>query len=140
MSVLFTAKATSRGGREGTVRSDDGVIDFQLASPKALNGDGGNGTNPEALFAAGYAACFNSALGLVAGKQKVKVEPVVAAEVSLLKDESDGGFKLGVVLNVDVEGISQEEAQSLVEQAHQVCPYSKATRGNIDVQLKVNAQ
>ncbi|PLT29945.1 organic hydroperoxide resistance protein [Peribacillus deserti] len=139
MSVLFTAKATSRGGRAGTVRSDDGVIDFQLANPKALNGDGGNGTNPEALFAAGYAACFNSALSLVAGKEKVSVDPVVAAEVSLLKDESDNGFKLGVVLNVDFEGISQEQAESLVEKAHQVCPYSKATRGNIDVELKVNA-
>ncbi|MBM7693873.1 Ohr subfamily peroxiredoxin [Peribacillus deserti] len=138
MSVLFTAKATSRGGRAGTVRSDDGVIDFQLANPRALNGDGGNGTNPESLFAAGYSACFNSALGLVAG-EKIKVDPVVSAEVSLLKDESDNGFKLSVILNVDISGISQEEAESLVEKAHQVCPYSKATRGNIDVELKVNA-
>ncbi|WP_026694285.1 organic hydroperoxide resistance protein [Peribacillus kribbensis] len=140
MGVLFTASATSRGGRAGTVRSDDGVIDFQLANPKALNGEGGNGTNPEALFAAGYSACYNSALALIAKKEKLNVDPVVTADVSLLKDESDNGFKLAVVLNVDIDGVSKEEAQSLAEKAHQMCPYSKATRGNIDVELQVNAE
>jgi lipoyl-dependent peroxiredoxin len=135
MEALYTAKATATGGRAGKVTSSDGVLDVGLAMPKSLGGSGAEGsTNPEQLFAAGYAACFDSALNLVARQEKKKIESKVAAEVSLGKD-TDGGFKLGVVLTVAVKGVELDEAKQLVEKAHGVCPYSKATSGNIDVEL-----
>jgi len=135
MEALYTAKATATGGRAGKVTSSDGVLDVGLAMPKSLGGSGAEGaTNPEQLFAAGYAACFDSALNLVARQEKKKIESKVAAEVSLGKD-TDGGFKLGVVLTVAVSGVELDEAKQLVEKAHGVCPYSKATSGNIDVEL-----
>lgn len=135
MEALYTAKATATGGRAGKVTSSDGVLDVGLAMPKSLGGSGAEGaTNPEQLFAAGYAACFDSALNLVARQEKKKIESKVAAEVSLGKD-TDGGFKLGVVLTVAVKGLELDEAKQLVEKAHGVCPYSKATSGNIDVEL-----
>lgn len=135
MEALYTAKATATGGRAGKVTSSDGVLDVGLAMPKSLGGSGAGGaTNPEQLFAAGYAACFDSALNLVARQEKKKIESKVAAEVSLGKD-TDGGFKLGVVLSVAVSGVELDEAKQLVEKAHGVCPYSKATSGNIDVEL-----
>jgi len=135
---LFTACATALGGREGKVHSDDGVIQFETAMPgtpraKQLE----NATNPEQLFAAGYAACFDSALQLTARKERVKFTSEVTANVSLLKDEADQGFKLAVVLQVKGTDIDQEQLKDLVHKAHQVCPYSKATRGNVDVQLEV---
>lgn len=136
--LLFTASATAIGGREGKVHSDDGVISFETAMPgtpraKELN----NATNPEQLFAAGYAACFNSAVQLVAKKAKVEFEPEVTAKVSLLKDSTDQGFKLAVTLQVKGKNIDLEQLEKLAHQAHEVCPYSKATRGNIDVSIEV---
>lgn len=139
MAALFTTSVLATGGRQGRVVSEDNIIDFQLVSPKELGGPGGDGTNPEQLFAAGYAACFDGALGLVIRKEKADVSSTsVKADVHFLKDESDGGYKIGVTLHVSVQGVDEEQARELVEKAHQVCPYSKATRGNIDVELKVN--
>ncbi|GGE53358.1 organic hydroperoxide resistance protein OhrA [Pullulanibacillus camelliae] len=139
-NVLFTSTATALGGREGHVKSPNGVIDIDLAMPgtpraKKLP----DAANPELLFAAGYSACFDGALQLVAGKEKVKFDSEVTANVSLLKDESDGGFKIGVVLHVKGTGIEKSVLEDLVHKAHEFCPYSKATRGNIDVTLEVEA-
>ncbi|MGW3966258.1 organic hydroperoxide resistance protein [Amycolatopsis sp. NPDC005003] len=133
--ALYTAVATARGdGRNGEVTSSDGVIDESLAVPKEMGGPGGDKTNPEQLFAAGYSACFHSALQLVARQAKVPLTgSTVTAEVSVLKQEV--GFGLGVALNVSLPGLEQAQADQLVEQAHQVCPYSNATRGNIEVAL-----
>ena len=135
---LFTARATALGGREGKVKSDDGVVQFDTAMPgtpraKELE----NATNPEQLFAAGYAACFDSALQMTARKERVKFTSEVTANVSLLKDEEDQGFKLAVVLQVKGTNIEHDQLKDLVEKAHQVCPYSKATRGNVEVTLEV---
>ena len=138
MEPLYTAKATANGGRQGKVKSSDGVVEFDLAMPKSLGGSGAEGaTNPEQLFAAGYSACFDSALNLVAGQEKKKIDSEVTAEVSIGKD-TDGGFKLSVVLSVSVGGVELDEAKQLVEKAHDVCPYSKATRDNIEVQLNTS--
>ncbi|MEV6626299.1 organic hydroperoxide resistance protein [Amycolatopsis sp. NPDC051106] len=133
--AIYTAVATARGdGRNGEVTSSDGVIDESLAIPKEMGGPGGDKTNPEQLFAAGYSACFHSALQLVARQAKVTLhDSTVTAEVSVLKQ--DVGFGLGVALNVSLPGLEQAQADQLVEQAHQVCPYSNATRGNIEVAL-----
>lgn len=133
--ALYTAVATARGdGRNGEVTSSDGVIDESLAIPKEMGGPGGDKTNPEQLFAAGYSACFHSALQLVARQAKVTLDgSTVTAEVSVLKQGA--GFGLGVALNVSLPGLEQAQADQLVEQAHQVCPYSNATRGNIEVAL-----
>lgn len=136
--VLFTSHATATGGREGHVKSNDGVIDLNLVNP--AGGSSEKGSNPEQLFAAGYAACYDGALNLMAERQKKKIESTLTADVSLLKDASDHGFKIGVVLHVDIKGVSQEDAEHLAELAHNFCPYSKATRGNIDVELKVTAK
>lgn len=134
---LYTAQATAQGGREGRVSSEDGTLDLKLSMPKELQGAGGEGTNPEQLFACGYAACYQSALQLVAGKKKVDVsDSKVTANVTIGKDTADGGFKLAVILEVAIPGQDQENVQKLADEAHQVCPYSKATRGNIDVEIK----
>ncbi|MFZ0369563.1 MAG: organic hydroperoxide resistance protein [Halobacillus sp.] len=135
-NVMFTAHATAQGGRNGHVKSDDGLIDLNLVMP----GEGDEkGSNPEQLFAAGYSACYDGALNLVASKKKKDIDSEITADVSLLKDESDNGFKVGVVLNVQVKGVSQEEAEELAQEAHKVCPYSKATSGNIDVEINTKA-
>ncbi len=133
--AIYTAVATARGdGRNGEVTSSDGVIDESLSIPKEMGGPGGDKTNPEQLFAAGYSACFHSALQLVARQAKVSLQDsTVTAEVSVLKQGV--GFGLGVALNVSLPGLEQGVADKLVEQAHQVCPYSNATRGNIEVAL-----
>ncbi|MFS0654403.1 organic hydroperoxide resistance protein [Bacillus sp. 179-C3.3 HS] len=136
MKPLFTAKVKAHHGREGHVRSDDGVLDHQIVMPNVKK-EGDTGTNPEQLFAAGYAACFGGALEQVAKKQGIEIESDVEGQVSLLKDESDGGFKLGVKLIVSAKGLDHDKAKELVEAAHQFCPYSKATRGNIEVDLEV---
>ena len=135
---LYTATATANGGRAGRTKSESGLIDMPLAVPKGLGGPGGQATNPEELFAAGYAACFEGALRLVAGKQGKRVPPeaTITAAVTIGKT-SDGGFGLAVKLTGNLPGSTREEAQALMEAAHQVCPYSRATRGNIDVQLAV---
>lgn len=136
MNALYTASSTVRGGRNGRVISDDKIIDMPLVMPKSLGGAGGEGTNPEQLFSAGYAACFDSALNLAARKQRIKIdETEVKAQVSIGKD-TDGGFALTVALDVTIPGVEQEVAEQLVESAHQICPYSKATRDNIAVDLK----
>ncbi|MFJ8431011.1 organic hydroperoxide resistance protein [Kitasatospora sp. NPDC094019] len=135
MDALYTAVATANG-REGRAVSSDGQLDLALAMPPALGGSG-QGTNPEQLFAAGYAACFASALGLVGRQAKVDTGDVsVAAEVSIGKDAE--GFGLSVVLRVELpEALAGETGQLLVKKAHEVCPYSRATRGNIPVELVV---
>ncbi|MCT2536190.1 organic hydroperoxide resistance protein [Aquibacillus koreensis] len=136
-NVLFTSQATAKGGRDGHVKSSDGLIDLNLVNP--AGGSDEKGSNPEQLFAAGYAACYDGALNLMASKQKKEIESSITAEVSLLKDTADNGFKIGVVLNVEIKGVSQAEAEELAKLAHDFCPYSKATRGNIDVELKPKA-
>ncbi|MFD9128849.1 organic hydroperoxide resistance protein [Kitasatospora sp. NPDC059571] len=135
MDALYTAVATANG-REGRAVSSDGQIDLALAMPPALGGNG-QGTNPEQLFAAGYAACFASALGLVGRQAKVDTADIsVTAEVNIGKDAT--GFGLSAVLRVEVpDTLDSETVQLLVKQAHEVCPYSKATRGNIPVELVV---
>ena len=135
--VLYTARATSTGGREGTSRSSDGVLELTLSTPKELGGAGGPGTNPEQLFAAGYSACFIGAMKVVAGKMKL----ALPAETSIAADVSIGpipaGFGIQVALNISIPGMERASAEQLVNAAHQVCPYSNATRGNIDVALNL---
>jgi lipoyl-dependent peroxiredoxin len=137
--VLYTAEAAVTGGRaNGHGRTNDGALDVQIRSPKEMGGEGG-GTNPEQLFAVGYAACFESALGAVARRERVEVSDVsIDSRVSLLPTE-ERGFKLAVELNVTLSQVQDpEQATRLVASAHQVCPYSNATRGNIDVTLTAN--
>ena len=138
--ALYTAHATSTGGRAGSTQSDDGAIKLTLATPKALGGAGGTGTNPEQLFAAGYSACFIGAMKAVAGMQKI----TLPAEVSIQSDVSigpmtgkEGAFGIAVKMAITVPGMDKAAAEKLVADAHEVCPYSNATRGNIDVQLSV---
>ncbi|ROS75287.1 organic hydroperoxide resistance protein [Cellulomonas sp. PhB143] len=132
MATIYTAIATATGeGRNGRSRTDDGILDVELAVPTEMGGAGG-ATNPEQLFAAGYAACFHSALKLVAGKQKAPItDSAVVAEVGIHPLEV--GFQLSVALHAELGGVDQATADALVEAAHQVCPYSNATRGNIEV-------
>lgn len=138
MKALYTATATVRGGREGSFESSDGALKHNLSMPKELGGPGGSGTNPEQLFAAGYGACYESALANVARKEGVKLQDVeVTSNVLIGKDESDGGFKLSVRLDVKMSGVDHDKAEDLAKKAHAFCPYSKATRGNIDVELNV---
>lgn len=137
LQVLYTATATATGGRNGRTATNDGVLDVEVSTPKELGGSGGAFTNPEQLFAAGYAACFDSALSLVTRMAKVQTgETRVTAHVGLGKNEA-GGFGLAVTLEVNVPGVEQAVAEDLVAKAHQVCPYSNATRGNVEVTLKV---
>ncbi|MBC2024871.1 organic hydroperoxide resistance protein [Listeria booriae] len=137
MKKLYETTVINTGGRKGEVHSPDNIFFQDIASPKELGGEGGSGSNPEQLFAAGYSACFNSALELVMSKQKIEAASTVEGTVSLYSDPEDNGFKIGVVLSVHIEGVNPETAQQLVETAHQVCPYSKATRGNIEVELNI---
>jgi Ohr subfamily peroxiredoxin len=140
MKPLYTAAATAHGGREGRVQSDNGTLDHALALPKELGGPGGSGTNPEQLFAAGYAACFESALRLTARLQKKAVSDVsITARVTIGQSE-DRGFRLAVELHGHLPGMGQEEADTLMNAAHQVCPYSHATRNNIDVKLSASTE
>ena len=138
MTTLYTAHAHVTGGRDGAAKTDDGKLDVKLAPPKELGGNG-VGTNPEQLFAAGYAACFIGAMRLVAGNEKIAVPQGLAidADVSLGKDAQDH-FRLGVVFNIALPGMDKAAAEALVAKAHEVCPYSRATRGNIDVAFHVN--
>lgn len=133
--VVYTGTATATGGREGTAKSDDGKLELALSTPKALGGAGGEGTNPEQMFAAGYSACFIGALKHVAASQKIKL----AEDINVTGDVSIGpieqGFAIAVKLTVDLGELEREKAQALVDAAHQVCPYSNATRGNIAVDI-----
>jgi Ohr subfamily peroxiredoxin len=136
-NVAYTAKATATGGREGVAKSDDGRLDVKLSTPKGLGGDDGQGTNPEQLFAAGYAACFIGALKFVAGSEKIALpsDTHINSEVSI--GAIEGGFGIAVKLAVSLGDMDKKAAQELVNKAHQVCPYSNATRGNIEVELSV---
>ena len=138
MQALYTAEATATGGRQGRVRSSDGVLDAKLALPKELGGPGGEATNPEQLFAAGYAACFENALLRVARERRAPIrESSVTARVGIGR-EQDGYFRLAVDLEVSVPDRDKAEVEEMVRIAHEeVCPYSRATRGNIDVNLSV---
>lgn len=137
MKTLYTAEALATGdGRNGHARSTDGKIDVNLSTPKSMGGDG-EGTNPEQLFAAGYAACFHSALRLVGKQAGANIDDsAVGAKVGIGPNDA-GGFQLEVTLEVTLPHLSREEAQQLADRAHQVCPYSNATRGNIDVTVLV---
>ena len=136
-NVAYTAKATANGGREGVAKSDDGRLNVNLSTPKGLGGDDGQGTNPEQLFAAGYAACFIGALKFVAGSEKIALpsDTHINSEVSI--GAIEGGFGIAVKLAVSLGDMDKTSAQELVNKAHQVCPYSNATRGNIEVELSV---
>ncbi len=138
ISVVYTAEGTAWGGREGRVASSDGKVDLQLSVPKEMGGPGGDGTNPEELFAVGYAACFHSALKAVASKAKVDVsESAVTVRIGIGHDDADGGFGLVAEIVGELPGVPSDAARSLLEQAHAMCPYSKATRGNISATLTV---
>ena len=141
MSHLYTTKVTAIGGRHGTVRSDDGILNLPLAMPKELGGIGG-ATNPEQLFAAGYAACFENAVIHVSRAQSDKVRDndiEVICEVGLLPN-GQKGFNLCVMLDVVISGLTQEKAEEVVQAAHAVCPYSNAVKGNVDVEISVAAR
>jgi Ohr subfamily peroxiredoxin len=140
MKILYTAEATVTGGRdEGHGRTSDGALDVQLRSPVELGGEGG-GTNPEQLFAVGYAACFESAIKVVARRQKLDADAVsIDSRVDFGPGE-DRSFMLAVALDVTLPGFDDEQAAELVRTAHKVCPYSNATRGNIDVALIANGR
>ncbi|WKL43095.1 organic hydroperoxide resistance protein [Flavobacterium sp. ZE23DGlu08] len=135
MKTLYTAVATATGGRNGHVKSDNGVLDLQVRMPKELGGTSNDFTNPEQLFAAGYSACFDSALNLVIKQSKVQTgETSVTAKVSIGQLEN-GGFGLAVELAINISEVTIEEAQQLAEKAHQICPYSNATRNNVEVKI-----
>lgn len=135
--ILYAATATATGGREGRARSSDRVLDVQLSTPRELGGAGGPGTNPEQLFAAGYSACFLGALKFVAGKQKVALpaDTTVTGKVGI--GAIPAGFGIEAELTIAAPGVPRDTLQALVDQAHTVCPYSSATRGNIDVSLLI---
>ena len=138
--VLYTAKVKVTGGREGEAVSDDGRLKVKLEPPKEMGGAGGDGTNPEQLFAAGFAACFLSAMKMVAGKKKMPISdnPSITAEAGI--GPVGQGFGLQLVLDVSLPGMEEKAAHALVEAAHQVCPYSNATRNNIEVKLLVSTK
>lgn len=138
MTAIYTASATATGeGRNGHVRSSDGVLDFDLAIPKEMGGPGGALTNPEQLFAAGYAACFHSALKRVASAQKITLtDTAITVDVGIGQLPT-GGFGLNVVIEAELPGLPEEQAKAVLEAAHQLCPYSNATRGNVEVELNL---
>ena len=141
MSYLYTTRVNAYGGRSGTIKSEDGILDMPLAMPTELGGKGG-ATNPEQLFAAGYAACFENAVIHVTRGQADKVRDndiEVACEVGLLPN-GESGFKLAVTLDVEITGVDQAKAEEIVKAAHAVCPYSNAIRGNVEVNLRIFAQ
>ncbi|MBL0718484.1 organic hydroperoxide resistance protein [Piscinibacter sp. Jin2] len=135
--VLYTAHARATGGRDGRAVSSDSVLDVQLSTPKQLGGAGGPGTNPEQLFAAGYSACFLGAMKFVAGQQKIALPADVAVSGAVGIGPIPNGFGIQVELAIELPGMDRAAAQALVDAAHIVCPYSNATRGNVDVTLKL---
>jgi Ohr subfamily peroxiredoxin len=139
MQAIYSATATSTGGRDGRSISSDNKLDLALSTPKELGGAGGEGTNPEQLFAAGYSACFIGALKLVASQQKVKVpnDVNVTATIGIGANTKGEGFTICADLVVNVPGVEKNLVEQLVEAAHKVCPYSNATRGNIDVNFTI---
>jgi osmotically inducible protein OsmC len=135
--ALYQAQATATGGREGSAKSSDGILDVKLTTPKELGGAGGAGTNPEQLFAAGYSACFIGAMKFVGGQEKIAVPADVSITGTVGIGQIPGGFGIEVTLDISLPGLDRAVAQSLIEKAHQVCPYSNATRGNINVTLNL---
>jgi Ohr subfamily peroxiredoxin len=135
--VLYRGQATATGGREGSAETSDGVLKVQLSTPKELGGGGGPGTNPEQLFATGYSACFLGALKFVAASEKVALPATTTVTASVGIGAIPTGFGIEVDLKIAVPGVDRAKAQALVDKAHIVCPYSNATRGNIDVRLTV---
>lgn len=139
MQAIYSATATSTGGRDGRSISSDNKLDLSLSTPKELGGAGGEGTNPEQLFAAGYSACFIGALKLVASQQKIQVpaDVNVTATIGIGPNTKGEGFTISADLEVNIPGVEKDAVEKLAEAAHQVCPYSNATRGNIDVTISV---
>ncbi len=136
MDILYTAEATSTGGRAGHAESSDGRLKLEMSVPSEMGGDGGPGTNPEQLFAAGYAACFQGALGVVARREKVSIEgSTITVDVGIGPD-GKGGFGLQAGIAGHIPGLDATRTQDLLDKAHQVCPYSNATRGNIEVTVR----
>ena len=139
MSALYSTQARAVGGRAGHVETTDGLLKVDLALPKEMGGKGG-ATNPEQLFAAGYAACFENAVRFLASQQKIGLTGAAVTSTVELHPRPEGGFRLGVALDVETQGLEQTVAETLVAAAHQVCPYSNAVRGNVDVGITVRAQ
>jgi osmotically inducible protein OsmC len=138
VDVKYRTTATARGGRDGTARTEDGSFEVKLATPKELGGAGGEGNNPEQLFAAGYAACFIGAMKVAAAGLKLRVPPEASVTATVgIGPRSEGGYGLDVELRVHLPGLERPDAERLVEAAHQICPYSNATRNNVDVRLSV---
>jgi Ohr subfamily peroxiredoxin len=137
MDPLYTAVVTAKGGRDGRVKSSDGVLDLALKVPKSMGGPGGEATNPEQLFAAGYSACFESALAFVARRDELAFEDVSLTAHVTLNKIGDSQFDLTVELHGSFPGMDKAQAEKLMQDAHQVCPYSRATRGNVPVKLVV---
>lgn len=135
--VVYRAHATATGGRDGRARTSDGILDVKLAVPKEMGGGGGAATNPEQLFAAGYAACFLGAIKHVAGQKKIPMPQDASIDSAVGIGPIPGGFGIEVDLNIKLPGMERTQAEALVDAAHKVCPYSNATRNNIDVRLKV---
>lgn len=135
--VVYVGKAKATGGRDGHATSDNGVLNVKLGVPKEMGGAGGEVTNPEQLFAAGYSACFLGAMKFVANRDKLKIPQDTFIEGEVGIGPIPDGFRIEVTLNIHLEGLEQAEAQALVDAAHIVCPYSNATRGNVDVTLNV---
>ncbi|MBB4862374.1 Ohr subfamily peroxiredoxin [Pseudomonas nitritireducens] len=138
IKALYTATATATGGRDGRAISSDGILDVKLSTPRELGGAGGEATNPEQLFAAGYSACFIGAIKFVASQSKKQIPADASITGKVGIGQIPGGFGLEVELNINLPGLDQAEAEELVAKAHQVCPYSNATRGNIEVRLNVS--
>ena len=137
MKKLYTATMTASGGRSGIVKSPDGKYEFSLSMPKELRGEGGDGVNPEILFEAGYSACFHSAMKVVAARKKIEIENssvTASVDIGMVPGAS---FGLAVTLTIRIPGMDKKAAEELVNAAHQVCPYSNATRNNIEVTLVV---
>lgn len=134
--IIYQAHAKSTGGRDGTTRTSDGLLDVKLAVPKEMGGPG-SGINPEQLFASGYSACFLGAMKFVAGAQKIALPADTSIDATVGIGQIPAGFGIEVQMNISIPGMDKEAAQALVDKAHQVCPYSNATRGNIEVTLTV---
>jgi Ohr subfamily peroxiredoxin len=139
VNVLYRTEATATGGRTGSSKTSDGAFSVSLVTPKELGGPGGEGNNPEQLFAAGYSACFLGAMKFAAGQQKVKIpeDTTVTAKVGIGPRDDGKGFGLDVALAVHVPGVDRAQAQAVVDQAHIVCPYSEATRNGLDVKISL---
>lgn len=141
MEAIYTASVTSTGGRNGHLESSDGVLNIDVRSPKEFGGEGGPYTNPEQLFAAGWAACFDSAMQMVARRKRIDVSKAsLKVMVSIGRDEDGATYKLAGDIELIAPGMTEGDANYLLEEAHKVCPYSKATRGNVDVKLHANVK